>query len=204
MPMHTRIRVHFPSELATPPADRTRKMGVVYPKVAQSKDTSDRRCCDDLFWGRGSVASPSHTLSATLDGASDNSEHTLDGSTLSEHAELQVTEPAETPRPRAHRRFSFVKTLAAIDQYIGKQQSTLAPLPPMPHLTPKLPPWRPTRMGDPDLPTPPLVTPTSSQSSEGSTPDSDQDSFMRPRDAPNDVYIHIHSRSDESDINVSF
>ncbi|TFY83551.1 hypothetical protein EWM64_g463 [Hericium alpestre] len=53
--------VHFPAELAKPPADRQRK-GLDYPKVAQCKDsnvsTSDRQTSEDLYWGQRAVASP--------------------------------------------------------------------------------------------------------------------------------------------------
>jgi len=54
------VHVHFPALLEQPPADRVRKRGLVYPKLAQSKGSGDRMNSPDLFWGsrRVSAAPP--------------------------------------------------------------------------------------------------------------------------------------------------
>ncbi|KIJ22112.1 hypothetical protein PAXINDRAFT_6227 [Paxillus involutus ATCC 200175] len=48
--------VHFASELALPPVDRP-KARSLYPKVAQSKGSSEQRSSYDLFWRWGKLSS---------------------------------------------------------------------------------------------------------------------------------------------------
>ncbi|KAK7695176.1 hypothetical protein QCA50_002366 [Cerrena zonata] len=50
-------RVNFASELAAPPADRVRKDGVVYPRVAQIKGESSWKDYEDLYWGGKTLSS---------------------------------------------------------------------------------------------------------------------------------------------------
>ncbi|KAI0068157.1 hypothetical protein BV25DRAFT_1911173 [Artomyces pyxidatus] len=183
--VQTTLHVHFPAELARPPADRRRKKDLVYPKVAQSRDSSDRASSEDLYWGRRSVASPDLSEVVTAeDPLSDPLSPTLEPST-------------PTARQRAFS--SFMKAFSVIDKVSGKpspdpSQSPLFGL----AFSPRSPRLAKQRI-DPDAALPPLMEPTSSASSASSAQDSERDSVLRGRDAGHDAFIHVRSRSGSSD-----
>ncbi|KIM88629.1 hypothetical protein PILCRDRAFT_233359 [Piloderma croceum F 1598] len=60
--IHSIVRVHFATVLASPSHDRPRRAGLVYPKVAQSKGSSDRSTSKDLRWEWSSTLSSSSAI----------------------------------------------------------------------------------------------------------------------------------------------
>ncbi|TCD66497.1 hypothetical protein EIP91_001322 [Steccherinum ochraceum] len=87
--------VHFMTQLAAPPADRSR-MGISYPKVAQNNTIHDRLVSRDLYWGR-------RPLSSGMIDESRDDERTIDvtivesGGIPAKDQDISITSPVDSP-----------------------------------------------------------------------------------------------------------